>query len=64
MIRVVYPFCLESLLAAALALLDEGGGQGLTMRALAARLGVFQPEAVLHSLSNVLWLTDRAGQLR
>ncbi len=30
----------EAILAAALALLDEGGGQGLTMRALAARLGV------------------------
>lgn len=30
----------EGILQEALALLDEGGGQGLTMRALAARLGV------------------------
>jgi AcrR family transcriptional regulator len=30
----------EAILKQALALLDEGGGQGLTMRALAARLGV------------------------
>nr|WP_307728556.1 TetR/AcrR family transcriptional regulator [Massilia solisilvae] len=41
----------------ALAMLDEGGGQGLTMRALASRLGV-TPMSLYHHVE------DRAGLLR
>lgn len=47
----------ENILTAALAMLDEGGGQGLTMRALAARLGV-TPMSLYHHVQ------DRAGLLR
>ena len=47
----------EAILTAALDLLDEGGGQGLSMRALAARLGV-TPMSLYHHVS------DRAGLLR
>lgn len=47
----------EHILTAALALLDEGGGQGLTMRALATRLGV-TPMSLYHHVE------DRAGLLR
>lgn len=48
---------LHDILTAALALLDEGGGQGLTMRALASRLGV-TPMSLYHHVK------DRAGLLR
>lgn len=47
----------DDILTAALTLLDEGGGQGLTMRALAARLGV-TPMSLYHHVDN------RAGLLR
>eukprot|EP01034_Spumella_vulgaris_P047073 gene47073-58734_t len=47
----------DDILAAALALLDEGGGQGLTMRALATRLGVTPMSLYRH-------VEDRAGLLR
>ena len=47
----------EDILAAALTLLDDGGGQGLTMRALAARLGV-TPMSLYHHVE------DRAALLR
>ncbi len=46
----------DAILASALALLDEGGGQGLTMRALAARLGV-TPMSLYHHVG------DHAGLL-
>lgn len=48
---------LETILAQALSLLDEGGGQGLTMRALGARLGVSPMSLYRH-------VGDRAGLLR
>jgi AcrR family transcriptional regulator len=47
----------EAILDAALALLDEDGDAGLTMRTLAARLGV-TPMSLYHHV------TDRAGLLR
>lgn len=47
----------DHILTAALTLLDEGGGQGLTMRALATRLGV-TPMSLYHHVE------DRAGLLR
>lgn len=47
----------DDILAAALALLDEGGGQGLTMRVLAARLGVTPMSLYRH-------VGDQAGLLR
>lgn len=47
----------NAILDAALALLDEDGDAGLTMRALAARLGV-TPMSLYHHV------TDRAGLLR
>ncbi|MEM5427950.1 TetR/AcrR family transcriptional regulator [Cupriavidus oxalaticus] len=47
----------DDILDAALTLLDEGGGQGLTMRALAARLGV-TPMSLYHHVE------DLAGLLR
>ncbi|WP_031495071.1 TetR/AcrR family transcriptional regulator [Bryobacter aggregatus] len=47
----------DDILTAALTLLDEGGGQGLTMRALAIRLGV-TPMSLYHHVK------DRAGLLR
>lgn len=47
----------ELVLAQALSLLDEGGGQGLTMRALAARLGVSPMSLYRH-------VGDRAALLR
>ncbi len=47
----------DAILAAALALLDEGGGKGLTMRALAARLGVTAMSLYHH-------VDGRAGLLR
>lgn len=48
---------LHDILTSALTLLDEGGGQGLTMRALASRLGV-TPMSLYHHVK------DRAGLLR
>jgi AcrR family transcriptional regulator len=48
---------LQDILAAALALLDEGAGQGLTMRALAGRLGV-TPMSLYHHVG------DQTGLLR
>lgn len=47
----------EDILSAALSVLDEGGGRGLTMRALASRLGV-TPMSLYHHVK------DRAGLLR
>lgn len=47
----------DDILTAALALLDESGGQGLTMRALATRLGV-TPMSLYHHVEN------HAGLLR
>jgi AcrR family transcriptional regulator len=47
----------DAILDAALALLDEGGAAGLSMRMLAARLGV-TPMSLYHHV------TDRAGLLR
>ncbi len=47
----------EDILTAALKLLDEGGGQGLTMRALAAKLGL-TPMSLYHHVG------DLAGLLR
>lgn len=47
----------EAILATALSLLDEGGGQGLTLRALATRLGV-TPMSLYHHVG------DYAGLLR
>ncbi|HXG28023.1 MAG TPA: helix-turn-helix domain-containing protein [Nevskiales bacterium] len=47
----------DDILRAALTLLEEGAGQGLTMRALAARLGV-TPMSLYHHVE------DRAGLLR
>ncbi|GAB3436707.1 TetR/AcrR family transcriptional regulator [Massilia solisilvae] len=47
----------DDILVTALAMLDEGGGQGLTMRALASRLGV-TPMSLYHHVE------DRAGLLR
>ena len=47
----------DAILDAALDLLDEDGDAGLTMRALAARLGV-TPMSLYHHV------TDRAGLLR
>lgn len=47
----------DDILTAALTLLDDGGGQGLTMRALAARLGV-TPMSLYHHVE------DLAGLLR
>jgi AcrR family transcriptional regulator len=47
----------EAILDAALAVLDEDGGAGLSMRTLAARLGV-TPMSLYHHV------TDRAGLLR
>lgn len=47
----------DDILDAALTLLDEGGGQGLTMRALATQLGV-TPMSLYHHVE------DRAGLLR
>lgn len=48
---------LEDILTAGLALLDEGGEQGLSMRALASRLGVTPMSLYNH-------VPDRAGLLR
>jgi AcrR family transcriptional regulator len=48
---------LEDILSAALALLNEGGGQGLTMRALASRLGT-SPMSLYHHVG------DHEGLLR
>ncbi len=48
---------LDDILNAGLALLDEGGEQGLSMRALAARLGVTPMSLYNH-------VPDRAGLLR
>jgi AcrR family transcriptional regulator len=47
----------DDILNAALALLDESGGRGLTMRALATRLGV-TPMSLYH------YVGDQAGLLR
>lgn len=47
----------DDILTAALTLLEEGGGQGLTMRALASRLGV-TPMSLYHHVK------DCAGLLR
>lgn len=47
----------DDILTTALNLLDEGGGQGLTMRALAARLGVTPMSLYRH-------VGDQAGLLR
>ena len=47
----------DGILAAALALLEEGGSKGLSMRALAARLGV-TPMSLYHHVQ------DRAALLR
>lgn len=47
----------DGILAAALELLEEGGGKGLSMRALAARLGV-TPMSLYHHVQ------DRAALLR
>lgn len=47
----------DEVLAAALCLLDEGAGQGLSMRALAARLGVTPMSLYRH-------VGDQAGLLR
>ncbi len=47
----------DDILAAALSVLDEGGGRGLTMRAVAARLGV-TPMSLYHHVE------DRTGLLR
>lgn len=47
----------DDILTAALTLLDEGGGHGLTMRALATRLGV-TPMSLYHHVE------DRTGLLR
>lgn len=47
----------DDILTAALTLLDEGGGSGLTMRALATRLGV-TPMSLYHHVE------DRTGLLR
>jgi AcrR family transcriptional regulator len=47
----------DDILCAALALLDEGGGTGLTMRALAARLGI-TPMGLYHHVA------DHAALLR
>lgn len=47
----------EAILSTALALLDEGGGAGLSLRALAARLGV-TPMSLYHHVG------DHAGLLR
>lgn len=47
----------DAILTTALTLLDEGGGQGLTMRALAARLGVTPMSLYRH-------VGDQAGLLR
>lgn len=47
----------DDILTTALTLLDEGGGQGLTMRALAAELGV-TPMSLYHHVG------DQAGLLR
>ena len=47
----------DDILTTALALLDESGGQGLTMRALAARLGVTPMSLYNH-------VGDQAGLLR
>lgn len=47
----------EGILAAALELLEEGGGKGLSMRALAARLGV-TPMSLYHHVQ------DHASLLR
>ncbi|HVL10211.1 MAG TPA: TetR/AcrR family transcriptional regulator [Burkholderiaceae bacterium] len=47
----------EDILTTALTLLDEGGGQGLTLRALAARLGV-TPMSLYHHVG------DQVGLLR
>lgn len=47
----------EAILSTALALLDEGGGSGLSLRALAARLGV-TPMSLYHHVG------DHAGLLR
>lgn len=47
----------DDILTTALTLLDEGGGQGLTMRALAARLGV-TPMSLYHHVG------DQSGLLR
>ncbi|MBB3121802.1 TetR/AcrR family transcriptional regulator [Pseudoduganella violacea] len=47
----------DDILTAALTLLDEGGGQGLSMRALAARLSI-TPMSLYHHVE------DRTGLLR
>lgn len=47
----------DGILSAALTMLEEGGGQGLTMRALAARLGVTPMSLYRH-------VGDRVGLLR
>jgi AcrR family transcriptional regulator len=47
----------DDILSAALTQMEEGGGQGLTMRALATRLGV-SPMSLYHHVE------DRAGLLR
>lgn len=47
----------DDILVAALSLLDEGGGRGLTMRAVATRLGV-TPMSLYHHVE------DRTGLLR
>jgi AcrR family transcriptional regulator len=47
----------DAILSTALALLDEGGGHGLSLRALAARLGV-TPMSLYHHVG------DHAGLLR
>lgn len=47
----------DDILTTAMSLLDEGGGQGLTMRALAARLGV-TPMSLYHHVG------DQVGLLR
>lgn len=52
----------DDILAAALTLLDEGSGQGLTMRAVAARLGVTPMSLYHHVLDRkglLLALSDR-----
>ena len=47
----------DDILTAAMTLLDQGGGSGLTMRALATRLGV-TPMSLYHHVE------DRTGLLR
>ena len=53
----------DNILAAALALLDEGGGTGLTMRAVAARLGVTPMSLYRHVVDHTGLLVALSDQL-